>query len=163
MAITNPLHTLQPLSKEFAEQLREQMRRMLARLEEMRALALGASAQMMWTPLVDVGEMENAILVRIEIPGVASDQVRVTLLDNVLKVEGRKERPNGTGGLLPEGERPIRFICLERTFGYFSFSLPLNWPIDTPKITAKMDGGVLQIWLPKTGNYGKEITIPVSE
>jgi HSP20 family protein len=163
MANTNPLHSLQPLSKDFAEQLREQMRRMLARLEEMRALALSSSAQMVWTPLVDVCEMEKAIMVRVEIPGVPSEQVRVTLLDNVLKVEGRKEHPNGTGKLLPEDERPIRFICLERTFGCFSFSLPLKWPIDTTNISAKMAGGVLQIWLPMTGDYGREITIPVSE
>ena len=160
MAITNPLH---PLSKDFAEQLREQMRRMLARLDEMRAMGLSSSAQVVWAPPVDVCEMEDAILVRIEVPGIPSEHVRVTILDNVLKVEGRKERPNGTGRLLPEEERPIRFICLERSFGGFAFSLPLKWPIDAPKISAKMADGVLQIWLPKTGDYGKEITIPVSE
>jgi HSP20 family protein len=160
MVMTNPLH---PLSKDFAEQLRDQMRRMLARLEEMRAMALSSSATSVWTPSVDVCEMEDAILVRAEIPGVPSEHVRVTLRDNVLRVEGRKERPNGAGRLLPEEERPIRFICLERTFGSFAFSLPLKWQIDTPNISARMADGVLKIRLPKTGDCMREVTIPVSE
>jgi HSP20 family protein len=160
MAITNQLH---PLSKDFAEQLREQMRRMLARLEEMRAMALSTSAPVAWAPPVDVCEMEDAILVRVEAPGVPPDQMRVTLLDNVLKIECRKERPNFTGRLLPDEERPIRFICLERTFGGFTFSLPLKWPVDATNISARLANGVLQIRLPKNGNCGREITIPVSD
>ncbi len=160
MATTNPLS---PLSRDFAERLREQMRRMLARLEEMRAMALSSSAAVGWAPPVDVLEMEDAILVRIEAPGVPPEHARVTLLDNVLRIECRKERPNFTGRLLPEEERPIRFICLERTFGVFTFSLPLKWPIDTSGISAKLADGVLQIRLPKNGDCGREITIPVSD
>jgi HSP20 family protein len=160
MAITNSLH---PLSKDFAEQLRDRMRRMLARLDEMRAMALNSGAHGVWAPPVDVCEMEDAILVRVEIPGVPSEHVRITMFDNTLKIEGRKERPNCTGSLLPEEERPIRFICLERMFGSFVFSLPLKWQIDTPNISAKMADGVLQIRLPKTGDCGREVTIPISE
>src|SRR5262249_19162970 len=146
-----------------AEQLREQMRRMLARLEEMRAMASSSAAHVAWAPPVDVCEMEDAILIRVEIPGIPSEHVRVTLLDNVLKIECRKERPNITGRLLPEEERPIRFICLERTFGGFTFSLPLKWLIDTANISASLANGVLQIRLPKNGDCGREVTIPVSE
>jgi HSP20 family protein len=160
MAITNPLS---PVSRDFAEQLREQMRRMLARLEEMRAITLGSSAPVAWAPPVDVCEMEDAILIRVEAPGVPPEHARVTLLDNVLKIECRKERDNFTGKLLSEEERPIRFICLERTFGAFTFSLQLKWPIDTPNISARLADGILQIRLPKNGDCGKEITIPVSD
>jgi len=160
MAITNPLSQL---SGDFAEQLREQMRRMLARLEEMRAMTLSSSAPVAWAPPVDVCEMEDAILIRVEAPGVPPEQLRVTMLDNVLKIECRKERENFTGALLPEEDRPIRFICLERTFGGFTFNLPLKWPIDTPKISASLADGVLQIRLPKNGDCGREITIPVSD
>ena len=160
MAITNSLH---PLSKDFAEQLREQMRRMLARLDEVRAMALNSGAHGVWAPPVDICEMEDAILVRVEIPGIPSEHVRVTIHDNILKIEGRKESPNGTGKLLLEEERPIRFICMERTFGSFAFSLQLKWLIDAQNISAKMADGVLQIRLPRTDNCGREVTIPVSE
>jgi HSP20 family protein len=139
------------------------MRRMLARLEEMRAMALSSSAHVAWAPPVDVCELEDAILVRVEAPGIPPEHVRVTLLDNILKIDCRKERPNFTGRLLPEDERPIRFICLERTFGGFTFSLPLKWTIDRPNISARLADGVLQIRLPKNGDCGREIAIPVSD
>jgi HSP20 family protein len=160
MAITNPLS---PLSGDFAEQLKEQMRRMIARLEEMRAMALSSSAHVAWAPPVDVCEMEDAILIRVEAPGVPPEHTRVTILDNVLKIECRKERENFTGAMLPEEDRPVRFICLERTFGGFTFSLPLKWSIDPSRISAGLADGILQIRLPKNGDYGREITIPVSD
>jgi HSP20 family protein len=163
MAMTNPLL---PLSKDFAEQLREQIRRMLARLDELRALASNPNVPNVpgiWLPAVDVCELEDAVLVRVEIPGVQSHHLRITLLDGVLKIEGRKERPNLTGRLLPEEERPLRFICLERSFGSFSFSVSLKWPIDAERISAKLADGVLQIRLPKTSACGREITIPITE
>jgi len=157
MAITSSLH---PLSKDVSEQLREQIRRMLVRLDEIGALASGPSA---WMPPVDLCEMSDAILVRVEMPGISIDHVRVTFLDNVLKIEGRKERVTPTGRLLPESERPIRFICLERSYGNFSFGISLKWPIDHLKIEAKMAHGILQIRLPKSQNCGREVKIQITE
>lgn len=157
MAITGSLH---PLSKEVAEQLRSQMRRMLVRLEELRSMA---STPNTWTPPVDVYETEDAVMVSIEVPGVAIDQVRIKILDNVLKIEGQKERENPTARLLPEEERPIRFICLERGYGNFAFNVSLRWPVESEQVTAKIHEGVLQIHLPKTKTCGREITIPITE
>jgi HSP20 family protein len=157
MAITNPLH---PLSKEVAEQLREQMRRMLVRLDEMRAMASSPSG---WAPPVDVCELDDAILVRVELPGVSINNVRATMLDNVLRVEGRKDRETPTGQLPLEPEQSIRFICLERSYGNFAFSIPLKWPIDAANVSAKMTNGVLEIRLLKTQTCGREITIPITE
>jgi HSP20 family protein len=155
MAIPSPLH---PLSRDVAEQLHERMRRILVRLDEMRAMASSPSA---WMPPVDVCEMDEAILVRVELPGVSRTNVRLTMLDNMLKIEGRKEReaPNQ----FPEADRPIRFICLERSYGNFTFSVALNWPIEVENISAKMVDGVLQIRLPKAPTCGREIAITISE
>jgi HSP20 family protein len=155
MATPSPLH---PLSKDVAEQLRERMRRILVRLDEMRAMASSPSA---WMPPVDVCELNEAILVRVEMPGVSRSSVRVTMLDNMLKIEGRKDReaPNQ----FPEDERPIRFICLERSYGNFTFSVALNWPIEVEKISAKLVEGILQIRLPKSPTCGREISISISE
>jgi HSP20 family protein len=166
MANTNPL---QIPSNVLVEQLRDQMRRMLVRLDEMRVQASHASG--VWMPPVDVLEMEDAILVRVEMPSIALEQVRVTVIDNTLKIEGRKDRENPTdhlaadvtGGLPSENERPIRFICLERSYGGFAFTVSLRWQIDGAGVTAKMAEGVLQIHLPKTKTAGQEITIPITE
>ena len=157
MAITGSLH---PLSKEVAEQLRSQMRRMLVRLEELRLLA---STPNTWTPPVDVYETEDAVLVNIELPGVSMDQLRIKLLDNVLKIEGQKERTTPTARLLPETERPVRFICLERGYGNFSLTVSLRWTVDAENVTAQLSAGVLQLRLAKTKTCGREITISITE
>src|SRR5215510_393778 len=109
MANTNPLNLP---SNVFVEQLRDHLRRMLVRLDEMRTLASHASG--VWMPAVDVLELEDAILIKAELPGVALEHVRINLLDNVLKIEGRKERENPSDQLPAEADRPVRFLCLER-------------------------------------------------
>lgn len=157
MAITGSLH---PLSKEVAEQLRSQMRRMLVRLEELRSLATTPNT---WTPPVDVYETEDAVLVNVELPGVSLDQLRIKLLDNVLKVEGQKERANPTAQMISESERPVRFVCLERSYGNFAFNVSLSWQFEPEQVTARLREGVLQIRLPKTKTCGRELTISITE
>ena len=151
---------LSPLTAELSEQLRAHLRRMLVRLDELRALA---SSPNTWVPPVDVCETEDEVSVNVELPGVAIDQIRIKIVDNVLKVEGQKERANPTAKLLSEAERPMRFICLERSYGNFAFNLSLKWQIEPDQVTARMFEGVLQIHLPKTKTCGKEITIPITE
>jgi HSP20 family protein len=156
MPTLSPLH---PLSKDVAEQLRDRMRRILVRLDEMRAMASSPSA---WMPPIDICELDDAILVKVELPGVSLDNVRLTLLDNTIKIEGRKDRD--TPMQLPESEKPIRFICLERSYGNFAFSVAINWrPIIAEQITAKMNDGVLIIRLPKSPTCGREIAITISQ
>jgi HSP20 family molecular chaperone IbpA len=65
---------------------------------------------------------------------------------------------------LPESEKPIRFICLERSYGNFAFSVAINWrPIIAEQISAKMSDGVLIIRLPKSPTCGREIAITISQ
>jgi HSP20 family protein len=156
MPTLSPLH---PLSKDVAEQLRERMRRILVRLDEMRAMASSPSA---WMPPIDICELDDAIMVKVELPGLSLDNVRLTLLDNTIKIEGRKDRD--TPMQLPESDKPIRFICLERSYGSFAISVAINWrPIITEQVTAKMSDGVLIIRLPKSPTCGREIAITISQ
>ena len=96
--------SLNPLTAELSEQLRVHLRRMLVRLDELRALASNPAT---WTPPVDVYETEGAVLIHIELPGVHISQVRIKILDNVLKIEGQKERTTPTARLLPESSHQL--------------------------------------------------------
>ena len=152
--------SLNPLTAELSEQVRVHLRRMLVRLDELRSLASNPAT---WTPPVDVYETEGAVLIHIELPGVHISQVRIKILDNVLKIEGQKERTTPTARLLPETERPIRFLCLERSYGNFSLNLPINWQLEAERITAHLRDGVLQLHLPKAKTCGREIAITITE
>ena len=154
---------IHPFPDELSEQLRDRLRRMLVRVDELRSLGAVSNAPNVWTPQVDIYEMEDAVLVSIEVPGLTHDQLRIKVLDNTLKVEGRKDRTTPTGRLLPESERPVRFLCLERSYGGFALSVAIKWPIEAERVTAQLTDGVLEIRLPKTKTCGREITIPITE
>lgn len=154
---------IHPFPDELPEQLRDRLRRMLVRVDELRSLAASPNAPNVWTPPVDIYEEEDAVLVRLEVPGVTLDHMRIKLLDNVLKIEGRKDRATPTGKLLAEEERPVRFICLERGYGNFAFSIAIKWPVEAESVAAHLADGVLEIRLPKTKTCGREITISITE
>ncbi|MGE0886851.1 MAG: Hsp20/alpha crystallin family protein [Blastocatellales bacterium] len=158
--VTMTSRLIHPFPDELSEQLRERLRRMLVRVDELRSLATSPNA---WTPAVDIYETEDAVQVNIEVPGVPQDQLRIRVLDNSIKIEGRKERQNPTGKLTPEEERPVRFVCLERSYGGFAFNISIRWQIEAERVTAQLDSGILHIRLPKQKTSGREIAIPITE
>ncbi len=153
--MTRPLN---PLSVELSDQLGDRLRRLLVRVDEMRAQAQQPGS---WHPPVDLCEMEDAILVRAEMPGVSLNHIRVSMLDSKLRIEGRKEREVEEPA--SDEQRPLRFLCLEREYGAFALNVTVKWPVDTERITAKLIEGVLHVRLPKTNACGREIAVPVSE
>jgi HSP20 family protein len=151
-----PIHVISALPEGLSEQVREQLRRLLMHLEELPTVGLAPGA---WTPPVDLCEMSDAIVIRIELPGVRQEDLRVSILDNALKIEGRKQRVAPSGA---EAEKPLRFVCLERSYGSFARTIALKWPVEVEKISADLVDGVLQIRLPKTKSCGREVLIPIN-
>jgi HSP20 family protein len=155
--MTKPLNSL---SLELSDQLRDRLRRLLVRVDELRALAQQPGA---WVPPVDLYEADDAILVRVELPGVAASHLRVTLRDSLLKIEGRKEAETPNPEEVRDQDRPARFLCLEREYGTFSLTLAIKWQIDIDRSTAQLTAGVLNVRLPKVATSGREIVIPIAE
>jgi HSP20 family protein len=151
---------LSPLPQEFSERLRDQLRRLLLHFEELRSAAPPTPGS--WLPPVDLYEMEEAVVVRLELPGVATSDVRVTILDGVLKIEGTKETSHPSPQI-SEADKPLRYLCLERTSGTFARRVQLKWTIDWAHVTAKLANGLLEIRLPKAQATGKELLIAITE
>src|ERR1043165_6509475 len=110
-----------------------------------------------WSPPVDVCETTYAILIRIELPGVAVAQIKVALNGNQLVVCGEKKK---------RGARPriTSHLCSERQYGRFERAVPIRWPIDVKSAHAELSKGVLLIQLPKLKDRrGLEIPIPITE
>ena len=151
---------LSPLPQEFSERLRDQLRRLLVHFEEMRAAAPPTPGS--WLPPVDLFEMEEAVVVRLELPGVPASSLRITILDGVLKIEGTKETYNPATQIAAP-DKPVRYLCLERLSGTFARRVQLKWTIDWAHVTAKLANGILDIRLPKAHASGKELLIAVTE
>jgi len=110
-----------------------------------------------WSPSVDLCDAPDNVTVRVELPGVTADQINVSYSDNVLRISGEKREQD-------HAQRPVCYICMERSYGSFSRSLRIPFPVDVNNAVAKLTDGVLMIKLPKLEERRqREIKIEVSE
>ncbi len=92
-------------------------------------------------PAMDVVENDREIAIRIDLPGIKPEDVKVEMEDNVLTVSGE------VGDTIEkEGDR---YHYRERSYGSFQRSLRLPSTVDTDKVDASFENGVLNIVLPK--------------
>ena len=93
-----------------------------------------------WQPSVDIYEMADALLVRVEAPGLQLEDLELSLDGAKLVVQGNRARQP-----LPA---PARVALVEMTYGRFRRVLPLPADVDGDKIEAQYEAGVLQILIP---------------
>jgi HSP20 family protein len=106
-------------------------------------------------PPSDVVEVDDAVRVVLEIPGVPSASVQVRVLGNRIEVTGEKP-PD-----FPVGE--TSFLCLERVFGKFQRAFEVRGSVNLGEVSARMANGVLVITIPKIADRrGRERRIPVT-
>src|SRR5207248_8666582 len=90
-----------------------------------------------WVPPVDIFEEDNAIRIMAEIPGVRPEDVKLTVENNVLTLQGSKQQL--------AAERTDRVHRYERTYGAFERSFTLPTTVDANTIKAPYDNGVLSV------------------
>ena len=95
-----------------------------------------------WAPPMDVYETADRYVITAEVPGLARDQVDLSLKDNRLMIRGT--RPAG----VPESASR-HYHQIERGHGSFQRTFALGEPVDATTITADLRDGVLTVVLPK--------------
>ena len=104
-----------------------------------------------WTPAVDIYETKNQWLVYIELPGVSSDDIDVTVYPESGLIKGIKIPP----------ARELSAEKIEIYTGYFHREIRIPGRICMAEVTASMKNGVLSLILPIEKQ--KSIRIPVSQ
>ena len=117
-----------------SQELQVQQKRELEKKEE------GTIPARIFLPAADIYESEDALTVVLEMPGVDKGNVDVRIEDGVLNVEGRLDFSKYQN-LLP--------IYTEYNIGNYARSFRLSSKIDSTKIGAEMNDGVLSLVLPK--------------
>lgn len=112
-----------------------------------------------FSPRIDISEDDKNIYLQAEIPGIAKEDIKLTINDdNLLIIKGEKKREVKT----TDEKDTYSFIRMERSFGEFtrSFMLPDNVKKDS--IAAKFESGVLAIVLEKIEPVPpKEISVSI--
>ncbi len=91
-------------------------------------------------PAVNLWEKDDALVVEMEVPGIKSDEVDVSVAGGELSV--RINRPD----LAQEG---VKFHRRERPVGSFNRVLRLPLEVDANRVEAALHDGVLTVTLPK--------------
>lgn len=106
------------------------------------------------SPALDVSETERAYTVKVDLPGVAKEDVKVAIDGRRVSIEAESTRTEEK----KEGER---VIYTERSTASYARSFTLPTEVDHVESGARLDNGVLTLTLPKRGT-GKTTKLTVS-
>lgn len=96
-------------------------------------------------PKVDIKESENEYILMLDIPGKNENDVNIELNNNVLTISSSKEEKNEQ----KEEFQKEKWIIHERTISSFCRNFKLPEDIDSEKISAIVQNGVLKIAIPR--------------
>jgi HSP20 family protein len=107
-----------------------------------------------FSPAVDVYEDEHNVTLKIEAPGVEEKDIDVRIENNTLTVHGERK--------FEKEEKEENFRRVESQYGSFTRTFTLPTTVDSEKVAASYDKGVLKIQLPKKAeSKPKQIKIGV--
>ena len=102
-----------------------------------------------WMPNADILETEESLVLRVELPGVDSDELSLSVHGGNVVIQGEKKRPGVAG--------EARFHSAERQFGPFRRVIHLSVPVNTRQAEARLSNGLLRLTFPKVANRRGEV------
>lgn len=122
------------------EEMSERMNRLVARPAGSEEALITAE----WAPIVDIQETDKEYLIKAELPEVKKEDVKVTLKDGILNLEGERHQE--------KEEKNKKFHRVERSYGKFVRSFTVPEDVDEKHIQADFKEGVLNVHLGKSEN-----------
>ena len=108
-----------------------------------------------WVPAVDVRETGEEFFVRMDLPGLAIKDVKVSVFEDTLTVSG--ERRESTEA------KDVKWHHVERYHGAFERRFQLGKAVQADKVSATYQDGVLEIRVPKAEQAKpREIQVQIS-
>ena len=120
---------------------------------------MGSNSEMLamadWTPSADISETNTAYLIKAEIPGVKKEDVKVSILDGMLTIQGERK--------MEKEEKDKKFHRIERSYGSFMRSFRLPEDADESAVKAEFKDGMLNVTLTKSAKAKpKSVNVSVS-
>jgi HSP20 family protein len=100
-------------------------------------------------PALDMTESNDAVDVTAELPGIDPKDVDIAVTGDTLTIKGEKKTEKET--------KDKNYWSTERSYGSFARTLELPFEIDTAKVEATFDKGVLKIHIAKPASVKKEV------
>ena len=121
--------------------LQNEVNRLFEDLFPWRSQSEEPTESMLWSPPMDLSETDSTYRVRVDLPGVRRENVKVNTEGNRLTISGERHREKREDGR--------DFLRVERSAGSFYRAMTLPAGIDSDKAKASFENGVLTIEMPK--------------
>ncbi len=110
------------------------------------ALSQSSAWSVDWSPAIDIKDDANQYIIHADVPGVAPENIQVSLDNNILTIKGEKAS-------VQKADKE-NFLRVERAQGTFMRRFSLPETVDGKNIKARSQHGVLEITIPKQKNAG---------
>lgn len=94
-----------------------------------------------WMPAVDIYETKDAYVLHADLPGLTKEDISVQVLAERVTISGVRKRE--------AAEEPQGYHRFERAEGRFERSFSIKGGVDTNKVEARFENGVLRVTLAK--------------
>lgn len=128
----DPLHDLISLHQDF--------------FGERARLGMSEKGMAAWAPPVDIFETAESFVLKVEVPGIDPDKIKVEFKQSSIIISG--ERPPGNR------DQARRYHQVERLYGPFERAVSMPPYICCAEIRAHYKDGVLEIIVPKEAEKG---------
>lgn len=92
-------------------------------------------------PPVDVFEDNEALYIRVELPGVRREDIILDFSEGMITISGKKPYTHDN--------QNESYHMIERQYGSFRRTFSISHPVDSTAVHAQFEAGVLEIVLPK--------------
>jgi HSP20 family protein len=93
-------------------------------------------------PPINIWLGDNSVVVTSELPGVTRDDVTISLQEDVLTLEGTRQ---------PKPQQDVNWQRRERAYGTFLRAIQLPFRVESEKVQAQFNNGILKIELERLG------------
>jgi HSP20 family protein len=97
-------------------------------------------------PRIDIVDRDKEIVVRAELPGFKSDEIDLSIGDNLLTIKGSSRQ---------EKEEDGEYHRKEISSSYLTRTVALPEDVDGGKAKARLEDGLLEITVPKSGKSAR--------
>jgi HSP20 family protein len=113
------------------------------------------SARAHWVPNTDVYATDNGLVIKVELAGMRSDSLEITVEGNRLRISGNR----------PDGCRAAKcsFLVMEINYGPFESVLELPAGCDLAHAKAAYLNGFLRIDVPLAQQTSRSTRVPIAE
>ncbi|MEO0080644.1 MAG: Hsp20/alpha crystallin family protein [candidate division WOR-3 bacterium] len=109
-----------------------------------------------WSPVLDIQETDDAIIVHAELPGMKKEDIKIQLSGDTLTISGERK--------FEAEQKGKTWYRVERAYGRFQRTIVLPAEVAGDKAKAAYKAGILELTLPKSEKAkAREITITAED